>query len=388
VLDLTRYVAGPVATALLSDLGADVIRIEPPGGADDRIPLPIHDGFHGGAPFTQVNRNKRSLCLDLASAPGRAAFSRLVKSANVIVCNLPNKQLDSLSLDFDTLKAIRPDLIFVHLTAFGPKGPYADRVGFDGIAQIMCGATYFSGDRGHPMKTMAPWVDMATGYISAFGVLAALRHRDRTGQGQKIEANLFRTAASIVNYFLIEQALISSNREGIGNRAPSGGPADLVRTRDGWIYVIAMGNPMFRRFARLVGKEQELTSDPRFADDVSRAEHGAALSEIANQWSERFTTEEALRELAKARVPAGALLSPKQVLSDPHAREQLFQYVQVEGLPQPVPYVKPPVNFSTLTAEIRRGPPRAGGNTEEVLREAGFSAVEIEALRNAKAISG
>src|SRR5690606_6524207 len=158
------------------------------------------------------------------------------------------------------------------------------------------------------------------------------RHRDRTGEGQKVETDLFRTALSICNYFLIEQALNRSNREGVGNRAQSGGPADLIRTKDGWIYVIAMGNAMFRRFARLVGREEELTEDPRFADDISRAEHGELLSEIANIWAAEMTTEEALAALDSARVPAGPLLSPQQVLDDPHARDQLFQYLPVDGL--------------------------------------------------------
>ncbi|WP_060613643.1 MULTISPECIES: CaiB/BaiF CoA transferase family protein [Pseudomonas] len=381
ILDVTRYVAGPVCTALLSDLGADVIRIEPPGGGEDRTPLPFAEGFHGGVGFTQTNRNKRGLTLDLSCERGKAVFERLLRTTDIVVANLPPSSVKSLGLDYERLSAIKPDIIFLHLTTFGTSGPFADRLGFDAIAQVMSGTTHLSGDPDKPMKNAAAWVDMATGFLGAYGLMAALRHRDVTGQGQQVEANLLQTAMTVSNYFLIDEAFNEYGRVGTGNRAQSGGPADLIRTRDGWVYMVALGNPMFKRWARMVGREVELLSDPRFASDESRAVNGEVLTQVATEWAKQYTTAEVLAELARNKIPAGPLLSPAQVLSNEQISEEYLQQVPVEGLSKPVPYVKSPVAFSKTPAQIKSGPPTAGAHNTELLQEAGFSLAEIEALR-------
>jgi len=380
VLDVTRYVAGPVTAAMLADLGADVIRIEPPGGGDDRTPLPFNEGFHGGVGFTQCGRNKRGLTLDLSRASGRAVFDRLLAGADIVVANLPPRSIASLGLDYDRLKTVKPDIILVHLTTFGTTGPYSDRLGFDAIAQTMCGLTHLSGEPGKPMKSAAAWVDTSTGMVGAYGALAALRHRDLTGEGQKVEANLLQTALTVGNYFLMEQVFNGTNRGGTGNRAPSGAPADLVPTKDGWIYAVALGNPMFKRFARVLGRE-ELVSDPRFGSDESRAEHGEILSEIVSEWSAQRTTAEALAEFAKFNIPAGPLMTPQQVLDDPHVSTQFVQQVEVPGLSRTVPYIKPAAMFSKTPAAIHKGPPSPGEDNDALLAEVGYSEAEIAALR-------
>jgi crotonobetainyl-CoA:carnitine CoA-transferase CaiB-like acyl-CoA transferase len=386
VLDVTRYVAGPIATALLADLGADVIRIEPPGGGDDRAPLPFAEGFHGGVGFTQAGRNKRGLTLDLGCARGREVFEKLLLTVDVVAVNMPPRAIKSLGLDYDRLRAIKPDIILLHLTTFGTEGPYADRLGFDAIAQVMSGLTAISGESGKPMKSAAAWVDMSTGFIGAFGVMAALRHRDATGEGQKVEANLLQNALTVGNYFLIDQAFNQYDRKGTANRAPSGAPADLVPTKDGWVYVVALGNPMFKRFARMVGREAELTGDPRYQSDESRATHGEALSGVAEAWSAKLTTAAALAELAKFNIPAGPLLTMQQALDDPHVAGQFVQQVEVEGLSKPVPFIRSPATFSKTPAEIHKGPPAPGEDNGAVLAEAGFSSEEIEKLREEKVI--
>lgn len=380
VLDVTRFVAGPAASVLLADLGADVIRIEALGGAEDRGTLPIHEGFHGGVGFTQLARNKRGLTLDLASEAGRAVFDRLLIQADMVFANLPPKTAAHLGLEYDRLKAIKPDIIFVLITTFGSQGPYADRLGFDAIAQVMSGLTAISGEPDKPMKHNSAWVDMSTGFLAAFGAMAALHHRDRTGEGQQVETNLLQTAMTVGNYFLMDQHFNRANRQGTGNRAQSGGPADLIRTADGWVYMVALGDPMFRRFMRMIGRE-DLLADPRFATDELRAENGAALSAVVTEWAGQYTNAEILPILEAHRIPAGPLLTPQQALDDPHVREQFLQEVELEGLSRPVPYVKPPVTFSATPAAIRKGPPRVGEDSDAVLSEAGFSAEEIAALR-------
>jgi crotonobetainyl-CoA:carnitine CoA-transferase CaiB-like acyl-CoA transferase len=381
VLDVTRFVAGPAATVLMADLGADVIRIESPGGAEDRTTLPIHEGFHGGVGFTQLGRNKRGVSIDLADPRGRAVFDRLLLDADIVVANLPRRTATALGLDYERMKAIKPDVIFVHMSTFGNSGPYADRTGFDAIAQVMSGLTAISGEPGVPMKHNSAWVDMSTGFLAAFGAMAALHHRNATGEGQKVETNLMQTALTVGNYFLIDQALNRSNRTGTGNRAQSGGPADLIRTRDGWVYMVALGDPMFRRFMRMIGRE-DLIGDPRFATDELRADNGEDLSRIATEWASAFTNAEILPILEANRIPAGPLLTLQQALDDPHVRQEFLQDVPIEGLATPVPYVRPPVTFSRTPGMIRKGPPRPGEDNDSVLAEAGFSADEIAALRD------
>lgn len=380
ILDVTRFVAGPAATVLLADLGADVIRIEAPGGAEDRSTLPFREGFHGGVGFTQLGRNKRGITIDLGSEKGRAVFDRLLVSADIVFANLPRRTAAALGLDYERMKAIKPDIIFVHMTTFGNEGPYADRLGFDAIAQVMSGLAHISGDPGKPMKQNSAWVDMSTGFLGAFGALAALRHRDLTGEGQKVETNLLQTAMTVGNYFLIDQEFNQTNRAGTGNRAQSGGPADLIQTSDGWVYMVALGDAMFRRFMRMIGRE-DLIADPRFATDELRAENGEILSEVTTQWARQYTNAEILPILEANRIPAGPMLTPQQALDDPHVREQFLQPVDVDGLSAPVPYIKPPVTFSRTPGEIRKGPPRIGEDTDTVLGEAGFSPEEIAVLR-------
>jgi len=225
------------------------------------------------------------------------------------------------------------------------------------------------------------WVDMSTGFLAAFGAMAALRHRDRTGEGQMVETNLLQTAVSVGNYFLMDQHFNRTNRTGTGNRAQSGGPADLIRTKDGWVYMVALGDPMFRRFMRMIGREDLLT-DPRFANDELRAENGDALSEIVTEWAQQYTNAEVLPILEENRIPAGPLLSPQEALDDPHVKEQFLVDVPIEGLSRPVPYIKPPVKFSATPAQIRKGPPRPGEDNDAVLAEAGFSPDEIATLRH------
>lgn len=380
ILDVTRFVAGPASTVLFADLGADVIRIEAPGGAEDRTTLPIKEGFHGGVGFTQLGRNKRGVTLDLGSEKGRAVFDRLLLTADIVFANLPRRTAAALGLEYERMKAIKNDIIFVHLTTFGNEGPYADRLGFDAIAQVMSGLTHISGEPGKPMKQNSAWVDMSTGFLAAFGAMAALRYRDRTGEGQKVETNLLQTALTVGNYFLFDQYFNQTDRVGTGNRAQSGGPADLIQTRDGWVYMVALGDAMFRRFMKMIGRE-ELIGDPRFATDELRAENGEALTEAATAWAGQYSTAEIMPILETNRIPAGPQLTPQEALDDEHVRDQFLTYVPVEGLSRPVPYIKPPVTFSATPGDIHKGPPRPGEDNDEVLGEAGFSPDEIANLR-------
>jgi crotonobetainyl-CoA:carnitine CoA-transferase CaiB-like acyl-CoA transferase len=380
VLDFGRYVAGPWCAALLGDLGAEVIRIEKRGGSEDRFIGPVADGGEG-ALFLQVNRNKKSMTLDPANPAGRDVVRRLIATADVVVANLPPQRLRALGLDWDTVSPLRPSLVLTTISAFGSGGPYEERLGFDGIGQAMSGAMYLSGHPGEPMKAYVPWVDFGTAGLAAFATAAALYERRTTGLGQHIEASLLQTALSVANAPLIEQQVRTLDRVATGNRAQTAGPCDAFRTRDGWVLVQVVGQPLFARFAALIG-QPEMLGDPRFADDRARGAHGAELSERMAGWCAARTTAEVLAALERAQIPAGPVHSPAQALVDPHIQAaRMLGAVDYPGLPAPAPVANTPVRLAGAAAGAVTRAPLLGEHTDEILRELGYDATAIAALR-------
>src|SRR5438552_2380104 len=250
ILDFGRYIAGPFCAALLADIGAEVIRIERIGGGEDRSFIPVGAGPDGGgAMFLAMNRNKRGMTLDPAAPKGREIVRKLVATSDVVVANLPPAVLRSLALDLDSLRAVKPDIVLTTVTGFGAGGPLSHKHGFDGIGQTMSGAVYLSGTPEQPIMAKVPWVDFGTAFLSAFGTLAALIERGKTGRGQKVEGALLRTAIAVSNAMLIEQALTQVNRVATVNRGFNNAPGDVYQTTDGWIITTVIGQPMFRRWA-------------------------------------------------------------------------------------------------------------------------------------------
>ena len=386
VIDLGRFIAGPMCAAMLADLGADVIRVERRDGGDDRFQYLTGPAGDNGACFLQWNRNKRSLTLDPMAEGARAVLHRLIATADVVVANLPRDGLAQLGIDYASLTKVKPDIILVHPSAFGDNGPYADRVGLDGIGQAMSGMTYLSGFGEQPTKSYASWVDCSTAMLSAYGALAAIMHRRATGEGQVVGTNLLRSALNVSSFVLTEQALTGRNRVASGNRSQSSCPADVVQTRDGWIMLQCVGQPLYKRWARLMGEPHWLT-DPRFANDELRAQHGEILSERSARWAAQRSSEEALAQLAAAKIPAAPVLSPQGVLDDPHVRAGGYlQQVDYPGLPRPATLVTPGVELSATPASIRSRPPTIGEHTEEILAQLGYSAAEVTELRHRKIV--
>jgi crotonobetainyl-CoA:carnitine CoA-transferase CaiB-like acyl-CoA transferase len=380
VLDFGRYIAGPYCAALLADLGADVIRIERRGGGEDRWVAPVGpDGV--GAMYLAMNRNKRAMTLDPAAPRGREIVRKLVATADVVVANLPPDVLRGLALDLESLRRVKPDIILTTVTAFGAGGPWSHKHGFDGIGQVMCGSAYLTGTPEQPLRAAVAWVDFGTAALSAFGTLAALMERGKTGRGQKVEAALLRTAVAFNNPALVEQQVIRPDRVATVNRGQTSAPSDLFRTRDGWIIAYAIGNPMFRRWARLMGEEHWL-ADPRFKDDEARGNHGEIVSERMARWTAERTTAEALAELEKAQIPAGPLYSPQQALDDTHIRAAgLLVDRDYPGLPRPAPLAPTPVDLSETPGRFRQRAPTLGEHTDAILAELGYTLDDIRALR-------
>ncbi len=379
VLDVGRYIAGPFCAAMLGDLGADVIRVERVGGGEDRWVTPVAPGGEG-ALFMQVNRNKRSLALDLGTPEGLEVLHRQAARADVVVANMPPPTLARLGLDYAHLSAARPDIILTITTAFGTGGPLSDRVGFDGVAQAMSGAVHLSGPPGQPSKLMVSYVDYGTALACAFGTMAALYERRGSGRGQVVEASLLGTALTMANNALIEQALLGLDRVSTGNRSPLAAPSDIFAVQDGWIIVQCIGDPMFRRFARLLGRT-DLVEQPCFGSDQARGDHGAALSAVTAEWCLSRNRADALAALEAANIPCGPVYAPQEALDDPHVQATgAFEPVAYPGLGRPAPIARPPAGLSRTPARIARRAPCLGEHSSAILTETGYTPAEIRSL--------
>lgn len=385
VVDFGRFIAGPYCAMLLADMGADVIRVDRRQGSEDRYVAPIATSGDGTL-FVTLNRNKRSLTLDTAKAESAEIIRRLVARADVVVANLPIDVLKKMGLDYDALRAIKPDIILARISTFGPDGPYAQRVGFDTVAQAMSGAMSLSGFPGAPVRDIVSFEDYGTALHAAFGVMVALYHRAQTGEGQLVDGSLLATGVTFMQSLLAERSVLGIERRQTGNASFHTAPADTYRTRDGWIVVSVIGSEMFARWTRLVGREDLLT-DPCFADDLSRADHHEAIAEIMNSWLATRTTAQAVADFEAARIPAGPVLELAQVLEDPQVRaRELLKYVEYPGAPRPVPVADTAVRLSKTPGSIRHRAPMLGEHTDEVLGELGYDEEKIKALRAANVV--
>ncbi|MGN7928839.1 CaiB/BaiF CoA transferase family protein [Sphingopyxis sp. 22461] len=385
VLDFGRYIAGPYCAALLADYGADVIRIEAPGGNDDRYSVPVaEDG--SGAMFMQMNRAKRCLTLKPGSPEGQEIVRRLVETADVVIANLPHDALVKLGLDYDSLAAINPRIILATASAFGSEGPLASRVGFDAVGQAMSGTVHLTGTPDQPYRAQVNYVDFGTALHCAFGVMLALREREATGKGQCISGSLLGTALAMSNALTIDHALNGIDRQPIGNRAFSSGPTDVFRTRDGWILTQIVGAPIFARWCELVGRP-ELVDDPLYASDILRGDNGAELSAIMQRWCIERTSEEAIAELASGRVPAAPVLRAGEALAQPQvAAMALVEPVDYPGAAGAVPVIRAPIRLSDSDKADPQRAPQVGEHSDAILAELGYDAEAISALRAANII--
>jgi crotonobetainyl-CoA:carnitine CoA-transferase CaiB-like acyl-CoA transferase len=387
VIDLSHIMAGPACSMLLADMGADVIKVERmPDGDDSRrmVPPVIADQ---SAAFLIMNRNKRGIALDLRTEGGRNVLSRLLKNADVLIENFRRGTMERMGLGYDALHALNPKLIYCSISGFGRTGPYADRGGFDLVAQGMSGLMSITGEGpGHPpVKVGAPVTDITAGILACVGILAALHARESSGQGQMVDTSLFE-AAIIQTYWHSAMCFATGRAPGpMGTAHPLNAPYQAFPTSDGWITVGAANQGNWLRLVEAL-EAPDLRDDPRFATNADRMRNLDVLTATLTPLFKRRNSAEWLRRLEQAGVPAGPVLEVGQMHGDPQAlaREMIVQtehptagHVKAIGLP---------IKFSDTPGSVRRAAPLFGQDTREVLREHGFSDVEIEQFAEQGAI--
>ena len=385
VLDFGRYIAGPFCGALLADYGADVIRIERVNGSEDRFVTPVTEDGQG-AMFLQLNRNKLGLTLNPTKEKGKEIIKKLVERSDIVIANLPEQTLKSMSLDYERLKVINPGIILTSNTAFGTSGPYAERVGFDGVAQAMSGAMDMTGDPDQPTKAYAPYVDFCSASLAAFGTVLAYLEKLKTGRGQRVQTSLLQTALTTTNNLLIEQELLDINRIASMNRAQTSGPSDTFQTKDGWILVQTVGQPLFERWVNLMGEEEWL-DDERFKDDLSRGDNGHLISERMSEWCAERTSKEAIDELEKSRIPVGEVLRAQETLKERHIVEKgSFIKLSYPTLKEEYSVVGPAIELSENPGKIKHRSPELGEHNQQILMELGYTQEEINQLKKDRII--
>ena len=384
VLDLGRHLAGPTCAMPLGDLGADVIKIENPGvGEDGRAAGPPFFPPEGGesAFFLSANRNKRSLALDVKHAEGQELFRRLADRADVVVENFRPGVMEALGIGYATTSQRNPRIIYCSISGFGADGPFADRPGPDQIIQGFSGLMSVTGfEGGEPVRVGIPIADLLTGLFGAYGVLAALQARERTGRGQLVNTSLLESMVGMMGF----QAVRYLNGGGVpppaGNHHPINAPYGVFKTRDGYVTIGATGEKKWTQFCRIIDAP-ELLDDPRFKTNGGRFARRYELAELIGQKLQAHTSDEWERILNERSIPCGPIYTLDHTLEHPQVHHRQMVVEREHPVVGTVRLLGLPVKLSETPVGIERVPPLWGQHTDEVLAELGLDEPELERLR-------
>ncbi|HQT76259.1 MAG: CoA transferase [Rhodospirillales bacterium 20-64-7] len=384
VFDLTRVLAGPTCAQMLADLGADVIKIERPGAGDDTrgFAPPVMPGTNESAYFVGVNRNKRSVTLDIGQKEGQEIALQLIAQCDILVENFKVGALAKYGLGYEQLHARFPRLIYCSITGFGQTGPYAPRPGYDSLIQAMGGVMSLTGEPdGLPQKVGVPVADLFAGLYGCIGILAALRHRDLTGQGQQIDIGMLDTHVAWLANQGMNYLATGENPPRLGNQHPNIVPYQVFPTADGHI-VLSVGNdPTFKRFCEGF-KLTHLLEDPRFATNAARVGNRQLVTDTLTPVMQQHPTSWWIEQLETLKIGCGPINKLADVFADPHvvARNMVLEMPHSSG--QSVKVIANPVKLSETPADYRIAPPLLGEHTDGVLTERlGLDAAAIADLR-------
>ena len=381
VLDLTRVRAGPTCARQLADWGANVIKIEAPPDSEEPM-----GGPRDRSDFQNLHRNKRSITLNLKAPEGLAAFKRLVKKADVLIENFRPAVKKRLGIDYKTLSKINPRLVYASISGFGQDGPYADRPGFDQIAQGMGGLMSITGLPGHgPVRVGIPVADLTAGLFAAIGVLTALLERDKSGKGQAIETSLLQAQIFMLDFQAARYLVEGEVAEQAGNNHPTTIPTSAFKTCDGYINIATTGGKMWERFCQALGA-QALLETPDYRTAQARLKNRDALNAEIETYLQSRTSAEWVEHFNKAGVPCGPIYSIDKVFADPQVKHlKIAQKVDGKAK-RKLTLVGQPVSLSRTPSHLVAPPPKLGEHTDAVLKEFGFSKQEIKALHKAGAV--
>ena len=368
VLELGRFVACPFCGMLLADLGAEVIRVERSTGGEDRflgLPTPNSKDSYT---FVNQNRNKKAISLNFErNDKAKEILNELVKRSDVVTENFSPEAAKAMGITYDNFKTIKPDIIFAHISGFGSTGPYSHRIGFDMVAKAMSGSMAISGFPGDPCRDQIYYIDYSTACLTTVGVLAALYHRQRTGQGQMINTALLQTAVTYMAPYIGEWETGKRLRKQVGNRGYWVGPCDLYKTKDGrWVMLAIITNSIWRRFCKFIGRE-DLATGPKFHNDLARWEHRDIIDPIVSQWVASQTAEEVIATAEKIPIPCGICYKHTEVAHDPQVKalEMLTEVPSPDGSSK-VLVTGPPLRMSETPPKIERSFPAIGQYNEEI----------------------
>jgi crotonobetainyl-CoA:carnitine CoA-transferase CaiB-like acyl-CoA transferase len=380
VLDLGRHLAGPTGAMWLGDLGADVIKIENPDrGEDARASGPPF--YHGeSAFFLSANRNKRSLALDLKRPEGQEVFRTLARDADVVIENFRPGVMEALNIGYDRVAETNPRIIYCSISGFGEDGPFADRPGLDQIIQGFSGLMSVTGfEGGEPVRVGVPIADLLTGLFGAYGVLAALQARERTGRGQRVSTSLLEGMVGMLGFQATRYLNGGDIPPPAGNHHPINAPYGVFRSKDGYVTIGGTGEKRWPKLCELIGAP-ELLEDPRFQTNGGRHANRLELAELISAKLQARSSDEWELLLNEAGVPCGPIYRVDQALEHPQVRHREMVVEVEHASAGPVRLLGLPVKLSDTPGDVHLPPPLLGQHTAEILIDAGIDAAEIERL--------
>jgi len=380
VLDLTRVRSGPTCVRQLADWGANVIKIESPPQLESGEPP---GGPRDGPDFQNLHRNKRSITLNLKSLEGLAVFKRLVKKADVVVENFRPDVKKRLGIDYKDLRKINPKIVYGSISGFGQDGPYATRPGFDQIAQGMGGLMSITGLPGQgPVRVGIPVADLTAGLFCAIGILTALLERDKSKKGQHIETSLLQAQIFMLDFQAARYLVKGEVAKQAGNNHPTSIPTGVFKTADGHINIAVTGHKIWERFCNAI-EAPELIKNPDYATGAARLKNRDALNAEIDRHTAKRSSTDWIERFNTAGVPSGPIYAIDQMFADPQVKHvRMAQPVKSSTLT----LVGQPVTLSRTPSKLVAAPPAMGQHTAAVLKEIGYSAKQIAALRKANAI--